>query len=36
MDYLDNDIDKKLINDNDFENTLDQIEDKLNINLDKQ
>ena len=35
IDYLENNIDENLISENSFENTLDQIEDKLGINLDK-
>ncbi len=33
--YLENNIDENLVSENSFENTLDQIEDKLGINLDK-
>ena len=35
IDYLENNIDENLVSENSFENTLDQIEDKLGINLDK-
>ena len=35
IDYLEKNIDENLVSENSFEDTLDQIEDKLGINLDK-